>query len=726
MPSFDDFKSLTTSISGIRNTFISLDIPINLEIKFPRSESITITVTLRDTMLLSPGTSKSLKAIGELVKRPKITLSEDPKEEKIIKCNMDKLRDDKWDLFKSYALNDAVISAEYLKVVNQLTKTVTGEDKSPATLTSIGVNLLIKSWEQKSNFKKDDVLGKEVVSERKWSKRYNHYETRNKNVFLEEANWHLDFITETYHGGRNEQFWFGPCYEGDWTDYDLSSAYPTAMSLIGFPDWKSIKNTFEIDKFTPTSLGFACVDFEFPPETRYPTLPVRTDNGLIFPLKGRSYCAAPEIVVARELGCKMTPRHGVIIPTNNSIKVFGDFIKEAIQKRSQFPKKSFESLFWKEVSNSTYGKTAQGLRKKRVYDSRDREMKDLPESKITNPFFASFITSFVRALLGEILNSLPQNRLVFSVTTDGFLTDATEAEASIAEQNTMGRIFYKSREELTGLGNVLEKKHQVKQLLGWRTRGQATLIPGTSEQDDPSFNTVIARGGISIGDLYDVPEEQSKFITDLFFNRIPGQEIVSESLTGLRDIVEFEADLVPMKIVKRLNMEYDWKRRPFALTTHKDYNHICFSTIPWENIEQFKMIRERMEALNKKEIKCIKIVENFEEVATYINSRTLIAKENQPYMKKGESDINRLMHCLCGAWKHGQAGLSNQIIVVTQGRVTNLSSSERFAHYLTYRGVPTLRHNVEYTLDRGFTPNECPPTKRNKEIVSQIKKTFLP
>jgi hypothetical protein len=721
VPAFEDFKSLTTSISGIRNTFISLDIPINLEIQFPRSENITISIMLRDTMLLSPGTSKSLSAVGDLVERPKIKLSEDPKEDKELKINMDKLRDDNWDLFKSYALNDAIICAEYLNLVNKLAKSVTGESKSPATLTSIGVKLLINSWEQKSNLKKRDVLGKEEVSERKWNKKLNRYQKNYTEVFLEEANWHLDFITETYHGGRNEQLWFGPCYEGDWVDYDLSSAYPTAMALIGLPDWKSIENTFEIDKFTPTTLGFACVDFEFPPEIRYPTLPVRTENGLIFPLKGRSYCSAPEIVVARELGCKMTPRRGVIIPTNNSIKVFGDFIKDAIQKRSQYPKKSFHSLFWKEVSNSTYGKTAQGLRKKRVYDSRDREMKDLPESKITNPFFASFITSFVRALLGEILNSLPRNRLVFSVTTDGFLTDATEAEASIAEQNTMGRIFYKSREELTGLGNVLEKKHQVKQLLGWRTRGQATLIPGTSEQEDPSFNTVLARGGISIGDLYDVPGEQSKFITDLFFNRIPGQEVVSDSLTGLRDIVEYDADLVAMKMIKRLNMEYDWKRKPYAIAKHKDYNHISFSTRPWDNVEQFKILREQMTELNKDEIRCLKTEDDFEEIATYVNSRTLVKKVNRTYMKKKESDIDRLRQSLCAAWKHGQAGLSNQTIVVTQAGVVNLSTNEMFAHYLTYRGITTVRYNVEYSKTRGFIPNECPPTKRNREIISKIK-----
>ena len=58
---------------------------------------------------------------------------------------------------------------------------------------------------------------------------------------LKELFWHEDFFTECYHGGRNEQFWFGPAFEAQWFDYDLSSAYPSAMALIGRPDWKGLE-----------------------------------------------------------------------------------------------------------------------------------------------------------------------------------------------------------------------------------------------------------------------------------------------------------------------------------------------------------------------------------------------------------------------------------------------------------------------------------------------------
>ena len=95
---------------------------------------------------------------------------------------------------------------------------------------------------------------------------------------------------------------------------------------------------------------------------------MRTENGLIFPLEGISYCSSPEIVVARDLGAELQILDGRIFPTDRDSRVFGSFIKDCIEKRKQHPKKSFEAMFWKEIANSTYGKTAQGLREKRVYD----------------------------------------------------------------------------------------------------------------------------------------------------------------------------------------------------------------------------------------------------------------------------------------------------------------------------------------------------------------------
>ena len=166
---------------------------------------------------------------------------------------MDVLRRENWKLFREYALNDAVICVEYAQRLIEQTEQAIGSRKIPVTLTSIGVDLLLKSWKGQLKIDHLSVLGLEKVTVDKWDKKLGHYRSETKEVPLAECAWHIDFVTETYHGGRNEQFWFGPGYEADWTDYDLSSAYPTAMSLIGMPRWKELHDSTKLEDYSPTT-----------------------------------------------------------------------------------------------------------------------------------------------------------------------------------------------------------------------------------------------------------------------------------------------------------------------------------------------------------------------------------------------------------------------------------------------------------------------------------------
>ncbi|BEP55613.1 hypothetical protein GmRootV118_28570 [Variovorax sp. V118] len=463
VPAFDDFSDLTANLSNVRNTFVSIDSSTALEVKHGDSVPDTkLQILFRDTLLLTPQASKSLKAIGELVGQAKLVLDPDPTKHKEMIRNMDRVRAENWPAFRAYALNDATICVRYIESVMAQFEEVTGSKKVPVTLTSIGIELLLKTWREKLQLNPLDVMGKEEVERSEYDKRLGYYVKRKEKVDIEQVRWRLDFVTECYHGGRNEQFWFGPAFEDEWTDFDLSSAYPTAMSLIGLPQWKETFEERDPSKFTATTLGFVYMDFEFPAETRFPTLPVRTAHGLVFPLKGTCYCSSPELVVALKLGAKVKIHHGVIVPTDPSVRIFGEFIEECLEHRKAAGSKTLPGLFWKEISNSTYGKTAQGLREKRVYDMRDKTSKLLPPSEITNPFFAAYITSFVRGILGEIVNSLDANTCVFSCTTDGFLSNATETEIGTAQQGVLCKLFEEARESLTGIGSVLEKKHAVR------------------------------------------------------------------------------------------------------------------------------------------------------------------------------------------------------------------------------------------------------------------------
>jgi hypothetical protein len=713
IPAFADFADLTKYISAVRSTFVSLD--TNVKQMLPGTDcEIPIKIFIRDTMLLTPQTSKSLKALGELVDVNKVELSPDRAVYKEMIRNMDSVRSENWDLFKSYALTDAEVCVRYIEQVIAQYKEITGKDKVPVTLTSIGLDQLLIEWKG-MGLDKNTVLGKERVIERVFRKKLGYYINQKVDVDIDEVSRGLYRATESYHGGRNEQFWFGPGFEDAWTDFDLSSAYPTAMALIGLPDWRSLYNSTELKEFTPTTLGYALIDFEFPTQTRYPCIPVRTDGGLIFPLTGkRVSCCAPEIAVAMKLGAKITIHDGVIVPHDTSQRVFGTFIKNCLDRRISAGKKTLRGLFWKEISNSTYGKTAQGLRRKRVYDLRERGMKTLDESPITNPFFAAFITSFTRALLGEIINAIPDQKMVFSCTTDGFLSNISDAEMHDACRGDLAQIFSKERHHLTGSMVVLEKKHAIRCPLGWRTRGQATLMPGTpsNDPDEKNFHIVLAKGGIFTAPEFEEVSDQNDEILRLFFIRTPDSVIRVEAKTGIREMVEHDADLVVKYFDKRLNMEFDWKRRPTLATWSERYQHISFHTTPWYSVDQYSQMRSFWEEYTKGHPACLKTLDDFDRFTQYVETRSLIQSDAAKYMRKVDGDVVRLRQQLCAAYKQGKAGLAPKMFGFT---------NVEFAEFLTYIGIPCKKTDVENGKRYPFVPHVCPATEEVLFLLLNLK-----
>lgn len=715
IPAFRDFQSLTQMMSSVRNTFLSIDGHITIDYDFADDgERVTLELLLRDTMLLTPAASKSLKALGELVGQEKIQLDPDPRKDQWYKENMDVLLKENPELFDRYALNDAVICVRYADRLIDQCRLLLGEAKLPPTLTSIGVDLLMQSWEEELGINPNAVLGKERVYERAFNKRAGYFTTVGRDVEQREVAWHASFATECYHGGRNEQFWFGPAFEDDWADYDLSSAYPTAMAMIGFPDWGNARVSTRVSDFTPETLGVACVEFEFPKRVRFPTLPVRTDNGLVFPRKGISDCASPEIALAHSLGAKLKIRHGVIIPYKSDLPVFGEFIKDCIQKRRSFGKGTLENLFWKELTNSSYGKTAQGLREKRVYDLRERETKPLPPSKITNPFFASYITSFVRSVLGEILNLLPSNVCVFSCTTDGFLSNATDEDIALAQQGPLVSLYSQSRYRLTGESDAIEIKHRIRKPLGWRTRGQATLLQGQGDPADSS-NVVLAKGGIFLPETLDDVWRQNAYIVGLFLNRTPDDVIPMKIKTGIRDIVNFDADLVDKSVVKRLSMEFDWKRMPLAARQVADPNHLAFSTRPWDTVDEFMMLRDYWESFTKQTPFCMKTLDDYRQFAIYVMTQSSLGKADSRYLRKSKGDVKRLRQSLGSAWRSSRAGLTWQ--------QDDISNAE-FASILEEAGIPCSRADVENDSRKPFEPKKCPPTPAVFDALTQLSRRF--
>jgi hypothetical protein len=711
MPSFSNFGSITKLISAVRNTFISMNNAWKCSLPVMGAENIQVQLFLRDTMLLTPQASRRLKDIGDLVGVKKVELSPDRKTYREMIGNMDVVRRDQWSLFREYALTDAEICVRYIEEVMDQYKEVTGKTKVPVTLTGIGIDLLEKKWIE-MKYDRLSVLGKEIVEEKVFDKKRGYYRTVKSEKDVRLKHYYEALATDCYHGGRNEQYWFGPCFVDHWSDFDLSSAYPTAMSLIGFPDWNDLRVSTEVDDYGPTVLGYAVVEFEFPKETRYPTIPVRTGNGLVFPLKGVSECPAPEIYLAKRLGAKLKITHGVIVASDPTRPVFAEFIKECIEKRNKAGKKTLRGLFWKEITNSSYGKTAQGLRERRVYDLRNNKTEPLEPSRITNAYFAAFITSFVRAVLGEILNSLPRDKIAFSCTTDGFLTNINRKQAFKCTQGEFSWIYRKQRLLLSKQSSVLERKHYVKQPLGWRTRGQATLELGSPKGKD-NEHIVLAKGGIWTKPELEGIEEQNDAIVDLFLNRTPGTIIHIEGKTGLRDMVEQGADYVDKLISKRLNMEYDWKRRPIGCRQSKALGHVVFSTDPWSSVEDFILMRSVFDDFQANEPRCIKSYEDMVALSTYTETKTVAAAHSLKNLHKVDGDLDRLRQMLCVV--HNIKGF-----YISGVRLTGSA----FSQILNSCGVRCNIGNIDNGRYQKYVPHQVPPTERVLLAIIKLSALF--
>jgi len=518
LPLVTDFTTFSQCLSINHGTVATGPNSVGVYLTQTDGEMRMVDVQIRDTLMLVAQTSKRIKDVATLVGIEEVVI---PASGDVVEPDLAQLIHSDWDLFSRYAINDAEICKRYLQRIIALTARDDGKFRVPMTLASIGIDLLRTHWNKEfqsggmfEGKTELALLGTESIRVNEYHSGYGHSVPKDKVVRKELLHIYEPLITECYQGGRAEQYWFGPSDEGVWSDYDLTSAYPTAMSYIGLPDWDAMHNSNEVDHYKLDQLGFAIVDFEFPESVRFPTLPVRAADAIVFPRKGRSYCAAPEIQLALRLKAKVKIITGIVIPHDVTKPVFRDFVAQCAEKRMQAGDGSFDGAFWKEISNTLYGKTAQGLKERRVYDMKDQASKQMPRSPITNAAFAAYITSFTRAVLGESMNSVPSNRSVFSCSTDGFITDATEAEmASINTTKLFNIVFGGLREVATNTATVMKKKHEVRKLLGWRARGQATLLEG---QNPTTKSLILAKASIYTKPELDTVPAQNRFVTDLF------------------------------------------------------------------------------------------------------------------------------------------------------------------------------------------------------------------
>ncbi len=427
-------------------------------------------------MLLAPAGNRSLASIGKLYGTDlnKLEVSN------FYKTHMDLFYHTHKENFVNYALQDSLITLKHANEMENFNFTLQRTDV-PLTLSGLGKTFVLFYWRNVMDYNGYQIdpnllIGK--ASEIQTPKGL----TATKNVGV-----YMSHFINNYKGGRNESFCYGVDRNTLWFDYDLVSAYTTAMAYLGDPKYEDFKllskNDFDKLKTEDFMNGYFIIQtkFIFPDTVKYPSIPVMVDDTTtVYPLTGGPvFLTGPEYLLARAQKCGFDWISAIKIPTYPE-KPFYEIIKEIQAKRREFPKGSVKNLLYKEIGNSIYGNTVTGMADKKRYDPQIGKTVRVEAGKLSNPILASLTTGLIRSVIGECLHNIKKlGGIIVSVTTDGFITNIPDLESKFLDETLFTkdetlllRWYITQREKLSGSSISLELKTSGTGIIFWTTRGQ--------------------------------------------------------------------------------------------------------------------------------------------------------------------------------------------------------------------------------------------------------------
>lgn len=602
--------------------------PIHLLNKPTPKSYHPFSVTVRDTLTFAPAGMGKLADLGRVAGVPKIELPEG-----YGKDDMRKFMDERLDDFLAYGANDAVICIEYSAQLwgENVTTPMTLPTASATALRAscieyfhlvAGKNHLgeyrsvnARFAEVFSGLTPEDSQLNESYSE---SDGYSYYTERSMKPLDEASRVFNGACADSYRGGYNAFFTSGHITEHT-RDFDLANAYPTAMACVEDVDFEHENGVIRryvskweevfIDDFPAYNTAFVgYVRFEFPESVQFPCIPVPVAGSVVFPRssgKAGVYAVAPEIRLALRLGARVWVQAGffahVLRPDGeNPSQALRHGVKQLIEDRNTakklFGKGSIPELLFKTAVNSGYGKTAQDVSARSAWDAMAQQYGGVGGSAVTSPYHATMTTSIVRAELLATMNQLhEQGYHVYSVTTDGFITDAPLDVVRSLDMYGMKPMIEEARIALSGDSTVWEQKHEQKSFLNTATRQNIALEPGG----------VIAHGG------YKTPEGIER---DSVEDRLHMYEILTNRTGRVsNDFARFPSfkNLTVLDVAKRMDFEVkdssklmsfiDVKRKPVADSVTTDdvvmpsgevRAIVHYETEPWETAQDFRRAKE--------------------------------------------------------------------------------------------------------------------------------------
>jgi len=662
----------------------------------------------------------TLERIGTALGLPKIELPEGHS-----KSRMDLLLQDDKAAFESYAMRDAEITVRHLQRLETFASTEVGCKTLPPTVSSLAVTLL-KNVLKEEGTDFNAAWGNQKIRSEAWNDRKRKVCGVTEITPCAERLIIEPFVTMTYHGGRNECFYMGPTPVGKWNDFDLAGAYTTGLTDLCEIDYKGMRQTNKSEDFVGHVLGFARVKFQFPDDCRFPSLPVDVGvKGLYFPLSGESYCTAPEIEVALNQGCQIEILYGVVFPwADQSHSLFEAFVKKARRLRSHYKTlrtdpavaNVFEE-YAKLIGNAAYGKLAQGLKEKTVFDTRGMRSVKLPPSAITNAIMASHATGFVRAVMAEMLASIPKRYTVVSVTTDGFLTDAPESALDC--NGPMARRFQALCERVLPGSKMLECKHQARQVIGMKTRGQATAEYWIDDNGNAA-PALLAKAGVSPP----VPKaEHNDYLVDLYLKREPGQKTTTRPFTSLREQWLHNVDVTRAEREIALNLEFDFKRKLVSprMVQVGDGEHLACDSVPWPDAATGERARAYFDGWRRQ--RCLKTLEDLAAWQATYDFSMARSRRIGGSATRGKRAINMT--------KDGPVGVMKRLFLraFAKQQFGVTIATEKFTHqmmaeWLTSLGYPTTKSAVSNAVRGELVENSVPATNEVTQFIEKVQSRF--
>ncbi len=677
--SFNDFdKDVLRRVSSVSGGLVSIlgyyTYPSDV---FRYWNFYPIHIVIRDTMCFAPAKSKSLENLGRAIGVEKLSLMDGYCKDDMRRYMVEQPAD-----YMEYAVNDAVVTLLYAS-------SLWGYNKSmPLTVSGAAVNASVPVLQR--------YFGLEIGDRKGYNMKFRGLKSVKKGLIpchdrpgyiedtslvpvSDDAKLIQSYAQDAYKGGYNASTTIG-WYEGMTYDYDLKNAYPTSMALCIDIDWLSDKviarewrneRMLLEDFHSPYDPIFGNFKFKFPDSVKYPCIPVKVEGNMIYPRSYDNsdgvYACAPEIFLALCLGAEVTAVRAVKgkyrLNDDNTVSyslraVVKDFINDRNLAKKTFGEDSLAETLLKTAVNSLYGKTAQDIIEKETWDAYRQQMVNIGGSAMTSPAHASIITAGIRACLLAAMNEL--NTLgyrVFSVTTDGFISDAPETVIKNLGLYGFRTLFESARFALTGDPSMWQLKHAQEKLLNFTTRGNVAL----NTKDNPvvvsgkAYAGVCAHNSFVTGYTPDSYEDRLS-LTQTVLSRIGRCECTNKSFAGFREVSSptNRKDFTVTDQKRKISMDFDMKRKPivdtiigvYPVLNGNVYEIANFETDPYETVDEFLLYKKT--AISCAASGCLRTVNDWNKFYVLLENRSFDRKSGQRKRNISDMEWSRIITLVMG------------------------------------------------------------------------------